>query len=422
MHRPELPIIAFASALLAGVAASAPEAWAGDGSEEMPAGLVSFEEALLGGRPLIDVRYRYEHVDQDGIAEDADANTVRARLGYETGEFEGFTGLFEFEVVKHIGPEDFNNSINGKTTRPLVADPDSTDVNQLYLAYTGITDTRLAAGRQRVVWHNQRFIGDVGWRQNQQTFDGVALTNTSLPDTTVSYLYVKQVNRIFGEDSSAGTFNTNDHSFYVEYGRYQEFVPTAYGHFFDIDDSNNTLSSRTFGARLSGKPALESGVSFPYAAEYAWQADYADNPADFSLSYYLIEPGISYAGVTGTFGFEVLSGDGTDAFQTPFATLHAFQGWADKFLTTPANGIEDMYGSLKYVVSGMGLIDGLTLVGVYHNFDAEDTGAHYGDEVDFLISKTWYKHFTTAVKYANYNADEFATDTEKVWAQLEIKY
>ena len=41
-------------------------------------------------------------------------------------------------------------------------------------------------------------------------------------------------------------------------------------------------------------------------------------------------------------GYELLGSDGvTVAFSTPLATLHAFEGWADKFLATPAAGITD---------------------------------------------------------------------------------
>ena len=405
------------AALLAG----APAAWAAD-EAGTPAELTALEDALLGGKPIIDLRYRYENVDDDAFAEEADANTVRARLGYETGAFYGFSALFELEAVRHIGAEDFNDTINGKPL-PVVADPDSEDVNQLFLAYTGIPDTRVAAGRQRVVWHNMRFIGDAGWRQNQQTYDGVTLVNKSLPDTTVSYFYMLQANRVFGEDSPVGTFDTDNHSFYLQYDRFAEFVPVAYGHFFDIQDLGNSLSSRTLGARVSGKIALEdSGVAFPYAAEYAWQADNADNRADFSENYFLIEPAVSYAGLTGTFGFEVLSGNGTSAFQTPFASVHAFQGWADKFVVTPPAGVEDLYGSIKYVLSNAGVLDGLTLLAVYHDFNAENVSTDYGSEIDLLASKTWYEHFTTLVKYANYNADRFATDTQKLWVELDIKY
>ncbi len=43
-------------------------------------------------------------------------------------------------------------------------------------------------------------------------------------------------------------------------------------------------------------------------------------------------------------GYELLgSDDGVAAFQTPLATLHKFNGFADQFLVTPAGGLQDIY-------------------------------------------------------------------------------
>ena len=48
-------------------------------------------------------------------------------------------------------------------------------------------------------------------------------------------------------------------------------------------------------------------------------------------------------------GWERLSGSEREGqFQTPLATLHAFNGWADKFLSTPVNGIEDLYFRVRW--------------------------------------------------------------------------
>jgi hypothetical protein len=118
----------------------------------------------------------------------------------------------------------------------------------------------------------------------------------------------------------------------------------------------------------------------------------------------------------------VLGGNGMRAFQTPTATLHAFQGWADKFLTTPGGGIEDLYVRLDYTVAGLGPIDGLKLTGVYHHFDAEQGSTHYGDEIDAQASYKFFDHYTVGLKFARYMADAFATGTTKVWVTLGVKY
>jgi len=65
------------------------------------------------------------------------------------------------------------------------------------------------------------------------------------------------------------------------------------------------------------------------------------------------------------------AGNGTVGFATPLATLHQFEGWADKFLTTPANGIKDLYGRLGWNGSKLLGLDSLSAAVVYHHFDAE---------------------------------------------------
>src|SRR5215510_8142049 len=56
-------------------------------------------DAIFSGRALIDARLRYEHLHQDDKPKDAEATTIRARLGYQTGAFHGFAGLIEFDLL-----------------------------------------------------------------------------------------------------------------------------------------------------------------------------------------------------------------------------------------------------------------------------------------------------------------------------------
>ena len=378
-------------------------------------------EALVSGTFNLDVRYRYEFVDQVGIARDANAHTLRTRFGYETGAIYDFRALIEAENVTGIGAEKYNDTINGKTSYPVVADPDNTEFNRYWLQYEGVPETKVKVGRQLIFYDNHRFVSNAGFRQNDQTFDAASLTTGIVPDVTASYAYVWLVNRIFGEDSPVGDFNTSSHLINLSYTGLDFGKLTGYAYLLDFDEAA-TLSSKTFGARFVGKRALGEDVSALYALEAAWQGDHANNPADSSFAYYLIEPGVAWRTVSARLGYEVLTGNGARAFQTPLATAHAFQGWADKFATTPGGGIEDLYLRLDYAVAGLGLLDGVTLTGVYHRFDAEQGGAHYGDELDAEISYMFRDHYTLGAKYAHYVADEFATGTSKVWVTLQIQY
>ena len=113
-----------------------------------------------------DVRYRIETVDQDGIARSAVASTLRARLGVRTREWQGLSAVLEGESVGHVGDERYNDTVNGRTQYPTVADPKDDSINQAYLRWRWRNRFELNVGRQAVNLDNQRWIGSVGWRQN----------------------------------------------------------------------------------------------------------------------------------------------------------------------------------------------------------------------------------------------------------------
>jgi len=377
--------------------------------------------AITDGKVSIDIRYRYEYVDQQGISKEARAHTVRTQLGYETADFHGFSVGAEFENVTGIGSERYNDTINGKTQYPVVADADNTEANQYWIAFSGLPETKIKAGRQRIILDNHRFIGNVGWRQNEQTFDAVRVTTGIIPDVTANCAYLYLINRIFGEDSKVGDYESSSHVINVAWSGLDFGTLTGYGYLLEFDEAPSS-SSKTFGARFAGSHALSEPWKLLYEAEAAWQSDYRNNPNSDSFHYLLLKPGVSYDTLSARVGWEVLSGNGTRAFQTPLATLHAFQGWADKFLTTPGSGIEDLYVQLDYTVKGLDWLDGTKLGAVYHWFDPETGSGDLGRELDLVISRKLFDYFTVGAKYARYDADSFATDTTKFWLFVEFKY
>ncbi len=383
----------------------------------------SLAAAFEEGTAYMDARYRYEFVDQAGFSKNAKASTLRTRLGYKTGDYHGFSGLLEFEDISQIGGENYNDTVNGRTAYPVVADAPSSDVNQAYLQFAGIENTRIRIGREAINLNNQRFVGTVGWRQNDQTYDNINIVNTSLPDTTFVYGYVTQVNRIFGQDSPVGDLNTSSHIVHVINDSLPIGTINAYGYFLDIDEASS-LSSKTYGISLDGKQQIGDGVWFKYYAEYARQSDHGNNAINYDANYYHISPAIAWNNFTLTAGYEVLGSDnGVIGFSTPLATLHRWNGWADMFLSTPANGLEDIYGKIDYTVSGVGeVLDGTKLTVVYHDFSADEGSADYGDEWDFNITQNFAKHYSVGLKYASYDADSFGVDTDKLILSLGFKF
>jgi len=384
----------------------------------------TFEYAILNGTPVLDMRYRYEFVDQKGIRNDANASTLRTRLGYTTGVYDDFKAGLEFENNSAVGSEEYNDTINHKTNYATVADPKSTSVYQAFLTYQGIKDTDVNIGRQVVNLDDQRFIGNSDWRQNAQTFDLVGFNTSIIPHANLFYAFVDKVNRVYGVDSPVGDFHSNSHLINASY----EFAPVlkivGYTYLLDFNDAK-TLSTATYGSRWTGKTAvpMADDFQFSYAIEAAHQRNYDQNPLSISENYYLIEPAITAYSVTGKFGYEVLGGNGVTSFQTPLDSTHPFNGWATMFATIPVDGLHDIYGSLSYKVPfGDECLKGTEFTAVYHDFTADHTSTNYGTEWDGMITQTFHKHYTVGLEAADYHSDHFATDTTKFWAWLSIKY
>ena len=380
------------------------------------------QRAFHDSRVWASFRYRYELVDQDGFTSDAKASTLRSRLGFETGDLYGFSMLAEVEDVQEIGNDLYNNTLNGRMSRPVVADPEGTEINQAFLSYQGF-DSKLIGGRYRLVLDNSRFVGDVGWRQNNQTFDGATLENKSIEDLKLFYGYVHNVNRIFGDDSPRGDIDSTSHLFNVKYSAIDAFDITTYAYLLDLEDLPGA-STLTFGARLNGKYSLDEAFAVLYDGEFAYQEDYEDNPLSYDSIYFRADGGIGWNTLAFRIGFESLGSDnGIASFSTPLATLHKWNGFADIFLTTPAEGLEDAYAVLTYKVANIHhCVDGTKFLAAFHDFSSDEGSIDYGTEWDFNISQTWRERYTFGVKYANYSSDDFGRDTEKLIFTAAAKF
>jgi hypothetical protein len=357
-----------------------------------------FYEALTSGKVGFSARARFEEVKNEG-KDDIDQTSLRTTLSYETGAFHGFKGFIEFEDVTDIGDND-------------TIDPEDTSVTQAYLQYTA-ADTTAKFGRQHITYRGapfHRFVGTVLWRQNFQTFDAITVSNTSLKDTKLSYAYIDKREFVNLRKDEMDT-----HLFNVQYTGLSFGKLEGYGYLIEFDDLAK-LSAKTFGLRLSGGKPVSDDAKVIYTAEYATQDDYGNSTMTSSQDYVLGELGVKYKGWLAKFSYELQEGNGTDSFKTPLGTNHAFQGWADKFLVTPATGLEDMY----FTVAGK--VMGAKVVGVYHDFEADEGGADLGEEFDLLLVKKFAKHYTVGAKYADYQAGDSGFDTQRFWLWGQVKF
>ncbi len=402
---------AFSSAILAMSAAAPASAYEFD--KPIEKALKFGQDENKYGQIKFDLRYRYEYVNQEDVTvKSANGNTLRLRLGYLTPEFHGLQGFFEYEGNLAM-QEDYNSLQNGRTQYSVIADPQKQELNQGWITYKGIPDTVIKGGRQRIKIDNDRFIGNVGWRQLEQTYDSALITNKSIENFTAKAGFIGNVKNILSNnDNMTSPFLHLGYDF----GRWG----TLKGYAYWIDYSNDTTltgsSNQTYGGSFVGSPKISDGVKAHYRAEYAWQQDYGTNPISYKDQYFHFMGGVTAFGVTLKGAIEQLDGDGVKGFDTPLATKHAFQGWADKFLTTPADGIRDVQAILSSNIYGV------KLMFWYHNFKDDTGNINYGNEYDFLITKKFGKHYQLLAKYAYYDAEDFSTDTQKIWIQGSVNF
>lgn len=374
----------------------------------------SVAEAIQASSLKTMLRYRYEGVDQEGIEEDATANTLLGRLTAKTGTVGNWHAVVEFDYVTELFDKDYNNTINGNTRYPVVADPHGSDLNQSYLKYVSGTGTSATFGRQRINHNNQRFVGGVAWRQNEQTFDGVRIESKVAENFTLDYAWSYRVNRIFGSKNPNGDLDVDLHLFNAVYTPAKGHKIAGFYYSMDFDDalalSNSTAG---FDYNFSGSAG---DIGYGLHLSYASQKDSGDNPVNYSAEYYAIDGTIKVKGVALTAGIESLGADNGKGFQTPLATLHKFQGWTDKFLGTPGVGVEDTWFK---VATKLGNV---SVAAIYHQFDAEQGSTELGSELNLVTNYGFAKHYKLTAKYASYDADTHATDTDKFWLQLVAKY
>lgn len=416
----------------------------------------TFTEALSTGKTTLNERLRFESVDDEAFTGEAEAMTARTRLGYETAPFADFTALIEMEDIHTIGG--MNNyqlpapPVPVATGDAVIADPESTELNRVQLRYRGLPRLDLTLGRQRLIFDNQRFIGNVGFRQDEQTFEAFSALYNGIPNWIFNYAFVDRVNGI----TNVLNADVNDQLFNIAY---TGFVPgkfSVYSYELKNEESNVTVlnpalrydSNDTIGLRFDGGYVLPLTVPLRaiYRAEYAQQDVKLKTGETYDTDYRLLEAGLMWTfgtyALTPMIGDEVLGSDdsrrasptvdtGLYAFQTPYATKHAFNGWVDQFLVTPNQGLDDRYASLAFDINAYTT----KILLVYHDYQSDANSAvlngkiDFGSESNIQIMKTFGANWTIGAKYGQFkqaNTSNVAVsgkkDADKVWAWAELNF
>ncbi|MGJ8619735.1 MAG: alginate export family protein [Methylophilaceae bacterium] len=382
----------------------------------------SFSDAITGGKFSGNLRLRWENVDQEGKSKLADAVTLRSLIGYETKPFHGFSVNTQIYGVSPFN-DDYNDKkkgdeITSRKAYPVVADPEDYDFHQIYLQWANASNT-VKLGRQGMILDNWRYIGDVRFRQNWAVFNGLSFVNSCLPKTTISLAHYEQV-----KDVTTKIHDANIEIANVKYALTPTTSISGYGYFIDWNGRTEAAkSNQTYGVRLDGSVKVNDQWKVLYTAEYAQQDDYKDGSDLIDNDYYRIGAGVGSGDWFVRVDQEKLSGNSDGkAFQTPLGTNHLFQGWADVFLSTPNEGIED-----TMLIAG-GKFMGATIKTEYHWIDSDrnfdkvggGSGNQYGNEFDLGVYYPFTKQLTGSVEYANFKEDDaykgaHKSDIQKIW-------
>lgn len=376
------------------------------------------QTADADARFLFETRLRSETVDQQGFMERAHALTLRTRLGWRSPTTHGLQWLIEGEGVAVLDDR-YSAPVDPVPGRPAVADGETVELNRAQLRWTGLPDTEVTVGRQRLIVGNSRFVGNVGWRQNEQTFDAVRLSTTALKPVAITWVFADRVQRPLGHEHPQGVWRGDIHLLQAEadtpVGRLGGF-----GLAVDLDNAP-AQSSTTVGARLAGSRPVTGDLSLTWAGEYAVQTDAGANPADYSLDFQAAAVGVQTPRWSVGAGYERFDGDGVSGFQTPLGTGHGFLGWSDVITTTPAFGVRDLFLRGHVGVPAWGRT--LRLAAEAHAFHDADGDFELGRELDLSATLPIDAHWSVELKAARFEGDHPAFgDADKGWLTLEYRY
>jgi hypothetical protein len=413
----------------------------------VPAGAQTLSDALLGGRPTADIRLRYESVSDKGRPQTGAGATLRTRLGYDTAAWNGLTLATAFDILVPVGDTAYNTTRNGKTLYPNIGDTPLVALKHLNLSYAGF-DSRITVGRQRLALVNQRFLASPDWRMHGQSFDAVQLVNNSVDGLALTYIWINRVNRIYGESlpfdptsnaaatNQASHYNSDSHVLGATYTAIPGLKLDAYALLLDLDPPDyarrpaqlvaaSRLDAATVGARAEYTARL-GDVGLTLIGDYARQSPYADNALSFGLDYWLGEAGLSWNGFTASVIYEVLSGNGTIAVDTPIGWLHNNNGLADFFSTTPVNGVRDFYFRGSHAWPGFLGLRAMNTQVQYHDYRTDRLDRGIGSEWSAFAEFQVDPGFSLLLKYANYQGSGIgfggATDKSVFWLQTAWRY
>ena len=340
-------------------------------------------KAIGSGEFVFNGKLRFWHANDDA-ASASQAYTFGTNFGYLTKSYKGFQIYIEGESVVALTPDQYFDGINGLTDLTNVTDPETLELNQIHIAYKGsFNSTELAfkVGRQAAIVEDERFIGRVSARQDDQTFDALyGRIQNDQKGLAFEYAYMYQINRLLAEEID---WRSDSHVFMLRYYKNQKIRFGLFTHFLDFQEDAPAVSNQTFGITVDRGSLPKDKIALNYKTAFAYQSDFGDNPTDYTAFLVYVEAGVSLPSL-GIFniGYELASSDnGVASYQFPLSTGQRLHRISDVFIDPPADGLHNPYltADTNKLFWGIGGWLG------YHAYFSEEEGDFLGQEIDVVL-------------------------------------
>ena len=379
-----------------------------------------FGSALRHGLPILELRPRYNRIEESGKPALAEGGTVRMVAGWRTAPLHGWRLTAEGIVAEHLGRKRFNDdgALIASSPYPLLPDPRHAGVNRLHVDGE-IAGARVRLGRQAVRLGDQRWVSDNDFRQVPQLFDGIAVAMNPLADTEVMVAHHARMRNTSGRTQRLrltllqGAWNPRPGHALAAYGVFHDQAQN--GAFTGFADN----SYRVAGARASGSFASAAALGAPYLVEGAQQRRFAGGDARIDARYWRVGAGLEGGSWLLRYDVEAKgSNNGLFGLQNPLTDFYAFNGWALHFFNTPREGLRDGWVTLKHRWNA------LTLYAEAHRFRSDFGGIGFGRELDLGVTYGWNEQLTLRLQHARYDPGAGTDDprVRKTWLTLTYAY
>lgn len=361
-----------------------------------------------------DVCLRWEWVEDGRFPIAGHALTAAARGGGEFPLTARLRLLVEGEGVAALaGRHDDGRGI--RAARPRIPDPPNAELNRLMLAADLAPGWSLALGRQYVTDSRQRYFGRSGWRQSRQSFDALVIAGEWSPAIAFEIAYLDRVWRSVGRFHPDPRERSQRLDGLLATARLRLPAGTLEGFVHELNsDSPSLRSHHNQGLRWQGQSEWSS-FGTGLLLEVARQRQ----PGGARwLPYRAGELALGSPDLRLVLGFEYEGGDGETAFQTPLGSGHSFNGWADRFSTTPQDGLLDRYLA---ITGTHALGAGGTWIVRRHLFRATRGGERFGSEWNAEL--TFARTFAglLRLKLADHRGRSAGEDLAKLWLSWEFE-